>query len=209
MREREALIPMARRARTALRQVRATAPAKGVMVCVPLCAAALAACGSSGTGGGTGTGAAGSPNPGLQYAQCMRAHGVPNFPDPSASGDIAITPASGVDPRSPKFATASQACAKYGPGKGAGGGPVPAAKRARLIALSQCMRAHGVPSFPDPTFPSSGGARIELSGGNVDPRSPAFQAASRACGGPKPGPGQLRSVAAPAPGTPKGSASGG
>jgi hypothetical protein len=139
----------------------------------------------------------------------MRAHGVPNFPDPSAGGGIDITPASGVDPRSPAFATASQACAKYGPDKGAAGRPLSAAKRARLIAISQCMRTHGVPTFPDPTFPSSGGARIQFTAGGVDPRSPAFQAASRACGGPRPRPGQLRGVAVPAPGTPKGPASGG
>lgn len=31
-------------------------------------------------------------------------------------------------------------------------------------ALSKCMRAHGVPGFPDPIFPSSGGVAIRIGG---------------------------------------------
>ena len=48
------------------------------------------------------------------------------------------------------------------------------------------MRQHGVPNFPDPTFPSGGGARVAIEQG-VDINSPAFQSASRTCGGPGPG----------------------
>jgi hypothetical protein len=59
------------------------------------------------------------------------------------------------------------------------------------IAMSLCMRAHGlsnfpmrqhgVPNFADPTFPAHGGVELHL-GSGVDPRSPAFQAAAKACG---------------------------
>jgi hypothetical protein len=49
------------------------------------------------------------------------------------------------------------------------------------------MRAHGVPKFPDPS--TSGGIQIGPSTG-INPTSPAFQAAQKACGGlGKGGPG--------------------
>ena len=41
------------------------------------------------------------------------------------------------------------------------------------LKFSQCMRSHGVPDFPDPTFPPGGGI-IEGVGPGVNPQSPAF-----------------------------------
>jgi hypothetical protein len=51
----------------------------------------------------------------------------------------------------------------------AGGGP--------LLKLAQCMRSHGVPGFPDPR-PNGGGLII---GSNINPQSPAFISAQKAC----------------------------
>jgi hypothetical protein len=57
----------------------------------------------------------------LKFSQCMRSHGVPNFPDPDFSnsgGGIGIKisagngPSSGLDPNSPAFQAAQSACAK-------------------------------------------------------------------------------------------------
>jgi hypothetical protein len=48
----------------------------------------------------------------LRLATCMRAHGVPNFPDPNASGAI---PAGSVNLNSPQVKTALQACQPNGP----------------------------------------------------------------------------------------------
>ncbi len=48
---------------------------------------------------------------------------------------------------------------------------------AQLLKLATCMRAHGVPSFPNPTV--SGGT-VELSGA-FDFSSPQFKKAARAC----------------------------
>lgn len=48
------------------------------------------------------------------------------------------------------------------------------------IRFSECMRSHGVPHFPDPATGSGGGIKIQI-GSDVDPRSPSFQAAQRAC----------------------------
>jgi hypothetical protein len=51
----------------------------------------------------------------LKLAYCMRAHGVPKFPDPTSNG-IRISPSSGLDPQSPQFQAAQKACAKDFPG---------------------------------------------------------------------------------------------
>jgi hypothetical protein len=155
----------------------------------------LAACGSSGSNpsGAAGTNAAAPAryNQALQFAQCMRSHGVPNFPDPKANGNggmqVESTPGStkvnGVSVNGPAFQSAMQACRSKLPN---GGHPQPlsAARRQQMLQFSQCMRAHGISGFPDPTF-SGGGAtlRIDKSTG-INPQSPAFQAAQKACGAP-------------------------
>jgi hypothetical protein len=120
----------------------------------------------------------------------MRSHGVPNFPDPSSGGGISIGPGSGIDPNSPKFRAAQQACQKVLPN---GGQPSPqqlAKMQQHLLAFSACMRSHGVPDFPDPTFPTGGGAQLRIRGGSgsdLNPQSPRFQAAQTACRGNLPG----------------------
>jgi hypothetical protein len=54
----------------------------------------------------------------LQFARCMRSHGVPSFPDPTSQG-IALS--SSVDPKSPQFQAATQACRQLAPALGQGG----------------------------------------------------------------------------------------
>jgi len=146
-------------------------------------------CGGGAAGTGTGTGPANERanySAGLKFANCMRAHGVPNFPDPGTGGGIQVPIGSPVTKSSPAFQTASQACRADLPQLRGGPPKVSAAQRRRLIAFSQCIRAHGVPNFPDPTFPASGGARIAGPGQQPDfnPQSPAFERASAACGQP-------------------------
>jgi hypothetical protein len=46
------------------------------------------------------------------------------------------------------------------------------------------MRAHGVPSFPDP---SGGGGGVNLAGTGINPESPAFKSARLACAKLAPG----------------------
>lgn len=156
------------------------------LAAVVVCVAALAAAcggpgGSANPGDGNGTSASG-----LAFAQCMRAHGVPNFPDPSG-GQVNL---SGVNQNSPQFQHAAGIC-----GRPADAGAAQEAQGlAKALAFARCMRAHKVPNFPDPTVRNSGsGSSITMSSGSgVDPKSPLFQAAARACrsllpGGGKPG----------------------
>jgi hypothetical protein len=59
----------------------------------------------------------------LKFSQCMRSHGLPNFPDPKPSGGgvgLVIGKNSGLDPNSPQFKTAQQACKTLLPGQGKG-----------------------------------------------------------------------------------------
>ena len=158
------------------------------------CAALVVACGSSSPGaGGTGTTAAANRDLPLQFANCMRAHGVTNFPDPGAGGSIQIGAKSGINPRSPAFQAAQKACARYAP---VTGGPptMSASERRRALAFAECVRAHGVPNFPDPSVSAPSGAHfvIALRGmvfaftSAFDPRSPAFIHAATVCGVPLP-----------------------
>ncbi len=124
-----------------------------------------------------------------KFAACMRSHGVPNFPDPGQNGAISIGPGSGIDPGSASFQAAQQHCSSLLPN---GGRPSPqqlATMRAAALAFSACMRGHGLPDFPDPTF-SGNGVQLKVTahpGSGLDPRSPTFQAAQNACRSKLPG----------------------
>jgi hypothetical protein len=52
----------------------------------------------------------------LKFAHCMRSHGVPNFPDPKAGGQLVLGNKSGVDPNTPQFRAAQKTCQKLVPG---------------------------------------------------------------------------------------------
>jgi hypothetical protein len=172
----EARIPSARTTLTA------RMPAAFTML---ISAAVLAACGAS----SRPSGATGGGDPLLQYARCVRAHGVPNFPDPTAHTGLAIP--NDINPQSPAFRSAQRACSKLAqPPAGQGGSSE--SRKLQLLALARCMRSHGVPNFPDPTNspppPSSGNALggngSYLAAGTArERRSPAYKRAANACGG--------------------------
>jgi hypothetical protein len=54
---------------------------------------------------------------GLRYSACMREHGVPNFPDPkiNAEGGLELS-GDGINPDSPQYKAAEQACKDLAPG---------------------------------------------------------------------------------------------
>lgn len=156
----------------------------------------LAAVGCSATVLGCGSGqgsSAGRINTGqradVRFADCMRAHGVPNFPDPLPGGGF---PRGSTGPQSPASRAAQQICVPIlKPGSGTRHKPSSAALAA-AVRYSRCMRSHGVPGFPDPvtslTSPNvnvivDGGILFPL-GSSVDPQAPAFQRAATTCGGP-------------------------
>jgi hypothetical protein len=138
-----------------------------------------AACGT-GTQAGAGTGGGQTPyEQALAYAQCMRGHGDPGFPDPNGQG---LFP----HPAGSRYQAASNACGHLLPSQ-----PLTAAQKEahieQALRFSACMRSHGVPDFPDPTV-VRGGAAVELGPPRgTDTNSPRFQAAVRACRAFEPG----------------------
>jgi hypothetical protein len=111
------------------------------------CSNAPAGTGSAGSGGTTST-----RDQAVKFAECMRANGVKNFPDPSASGDFAIDTVanrSGVDTSSAVFTQARIACKDLEPSGFTGKGRTAEQQQAAL-KFAQCIRDNGVKDFPDP-----------------------------------------------------------
>ena len=111
----------------------------------------------------------------LKFANCVRQHGVPDFPDPSSNGVFSLN---GISPNSSQLQKAQKACQKFLPKQTP---PTPAEQAKMLkeaLEYSSCMRSHGVPNFPDPTT-SGGGVGFSIKG--MDPNSPQFQKAQQAC----------------------------
>jgi len=92
----------------------------------------------------------------LAYSRCMRSHGVPNFPDPSSSGELPKLSQQQLD--NPQFQAAERACEELLPA-GTNDQFPPGEVQQLLISMvrfSACMRSHGVPNWPDPTTDSQG-----------------------------------------------------
>jgi hypothetical protein len=148
---------------------------------------AVASVGAQASGNSTASPAAsGYGNP-VAYAQCMRANGLPNFPDPEKDGAIKIDPRNGsLDPNSPEFKKAQEKCASLmgsGDKKNNSGDDLwPMDKK---LNYAKCMRANGIPDFPDPD--NTGQFPPFPKGGNIDPQSSQFKKADDACKQYKPG----------------------
>jgi hypothetical protein len=111
----------------------------------------------------------------LEYAKCMREHGV-DFPDP-VNGRFQFKEERG-DQR--KLDEAQKACRdileKAKP-------PVTEEQEAEMreaaLKFAKCMRQHGV-DMPDPTFPEGGGTLMRMPKGMKDD-DPKLEAAQKAC----------------------------
>jgi hypothetical protein len=123
----------------------------------------------------------------LNYAQCMREHGI-DMPDPTFEGGGSLQ--TGLDPEDPddfkreKFREAERACRKYMEDIE----PPDVSEeeqqefREAALANARCMREHGIENFPDPTFGENGEARIRLDRGEgLNPEDPDFKEAQEAC----------------------------
>ncbi|MGB9112025.1 MAG: hypothetical protein WCF24_04780 [Acidimicrobiales bacterium] len=111
----------------------------------------------------------------LKFAACMRAHGDTNYPDPNADGTFNLY-------KVPVLNSASDACQHLlGPRP-----TIPKTTTQKLLAealkFSICMRAHGLPNYPDPRPLPDGGIVWNAPGGLPPPSSPAIQRATKACG---------------------------
>jgi hypothetical protein len=135
------------------------------LVLVSLIASVGAGCGSntatgsagSGSDSGSGASSASASNSAStqattkqekaeKFAECVRAHGVPHFPDADATGNFGNF---GVDVSAATFTAAVSACKALQP-PGSLSSHRSATQQSAALRFAGCVRANGVPDFPDP-----------------------------------------------------------
>ena len=110
-----------------------------------------AGCSSSSSDDGAGGGSDGTATTaglhaqGVEFAECLRANGVSDFPDPDPSGNFAY----GVSVRPEVWRRAVEACEELQP-PGAFSTERDSVQQSAALEFAECMRANGVEDFPDP-----------------------------------------------------------
>ena len=115
------------------------------------------------------------PDAPLKFARCMREHGISWFPDPN-NGKMAIRIPQGQDAK--KFEAAQEACKQYMPRGGERHKPS-AEELEAARNMAKCMRANGIPNFPDPN--PDGGISIDSKKIGAGPDDPRWKKAEQAC----------------------------
>ena len=133
------------------------------------------------TGGGKGGAAKDPQQAALDFARCMREHGV-DMPDPEVDDQGRIKArigagGAGKRPDPAKLDAAQKACGSL-MGGGDGDRQLDPAERDAMVAFARCMREHGI-DMPDPT--GDGVVMRRDDKGGPDPESEAFKAAEQAC----------------------------
>jgi hypothetical protein len=157
----------------------------GIITVMATAVLAATACGgspsSAGSGGSPSTGGPAKSSSGVAYSQCVRAHGVPNFPDPGSNGQIAKRAAVRAlrEVSNSLARAATGACAKLNPA-GQANPVLTAQEQQDYLRAAACMRSHGFSSFPDPTFPG-GRASLPRIPASIDTKSRQFIQAEQTC----------------------------
>ena len=150
-----------------MKLVRVPSAARTAAPIIAIAALALLAPLAAGCGGSpTATGSGGSPEAGgaasgqsvntqkaVAFSHCVRAHGVPNWPDPTSSGQIPKQTAQQLGVGNSQLQAALDACQHLLPNTGNVDGNPAALNQwwTQLRHFAQCMHAHGVPIWPDPS----------------------------------------------------------
>lgn len=149
-----------------------------VALTLVLCAVGLVACGGGDSGSGGGESAS-VEEAGIEFTECLRAHGV-EVDDPEPGQNNIEVPDSG-DPATKKALAACNG--KLGDaGQELSSGEEDEFKEGAL-ALAQCLREEGI-EMGDPEFLGPGKFHLDIDG--IDTESPAFEAAREACDGKLP-----------------------
>lgn len=140
----------------------------GVIAAALLLAALLAGCGGSAGGGAQPSSALSQDHTfqeTLKAAVCMRANGVPNYPDPKlVNGIVRLSFLPGVNPTTPAVQRGAKKCGYQN--------ELRAEETQSRIAFVRCVRTHGVRNFPYPT--ADGGVSVEMvEARGINPQSPA------------------------------------
>lgn len=121
--------------------------------------------------------------PTLAYANCLRSHGVRNWPDPNSSGlfDKSKLTLQQLGVSNSQLDAAQAACQRLLPGGGEQLNQAGLRTMERdALDFARCMRSHGVSNWPDYTL--RGGTPIfDLHGTTIAPNSPLIVAKQLTC----------------------------
>ena len=150
----------------AMRRPRRAGPRPARTAAALLATAALALVTAACSGSPSSTGSGGSANAGgsasppsansqkaLAFSHCVRAHGVPNYPDPDSSGGVVKETAQQLGVSNSQLQAAQRACQHLLPNTG-NVDDNPAVLHqwwSQMLHFARCMHSHGVPNWPDPS----------------------------------------------------------
>jgi hypothetical protein len=133
---------------------------------------------SPGTTAATTTAQNGTPASALAFARCMRSHGIPNWPDPSSRGffdksqlqplGLSVSRVRALEEGPCNIPLPSRQAYTITP-----------ADRTDYLKAGACMRSHGFPDFPDPTFQNNN-VQTNIPS-SINTNSPRFKSAATTC----------------------------
>lgn len=117
----------------------------------------------------------------VAYSSCMRAHGVPDYPDPEPDGNLPKGNAQAFKVSDAQYQTAERACHYLLPSSNTTfaasltqclqtGDCPPALVQQALTKgrkFAQCMRSRGVPNWPDPSVDSTGRPSFQVTAAGI------------------------------------------
>lgn len=112
----------------------------------------------------------------LVFARCVRARGIPNYPDPDSSGHFPKRDLRQLGVSVSRLRATQDSCQNLLP---AGQPPLTAGQQQDYLRAAACMRSHGIAGFPDPSF-SGGGVHFPIPSG-IDVNSGRFAQARQTC----------------------------
>ena len=157
------------------------APRAVAIIAAAVLAVLAAGCGSDGSPGvasvasSTTTAQSGA----LAFARCMRSHGVSKWPDPTSNGVFDKSKLLQLGVSASRLTAISHTCNRLHPDYGRPQQTITAADQADYLRGAACMRAHGFPSSPDPTFQDN---NVTLNiPSSIDTHTFAFKTAAARC----------------------------
>jgi hypothetical protein len=151
-----------------------------VGIALSLLAAGCGGGGSPGIASVASSTTAAPSNGALAFAQCLRAHGLPKWPDPTTSGvfdkaELQQTGYSVSQIRAVEDGPCNHLASAAAPQRPT----ITAADRGDYLRAAACMRSHGLGGFPDPTFPNNS-VQTNIPS-SIDQDSSQFKSAATIC----------------------------
>lgn len=172
--------------RTRVQRAGVLAVTAGLALLTAACAGSTSSSGGTSATGGTSSAAAGGASSAyisdkVSLARCLRAHGLPNYPDPNAEGQEPPDTKQMLR-NNPRTQGALRACSRWANRINNDVAAQNQAIRVEYLRFAACMRSHGLPEFPDPTY-AEGRVEFVLSASKdgFDPHSPQVLAKAHEC----------------------------